>query len=187
VRVMPNMQINPTIQFLIVALAIAGVVIIVLRSWRTILKWVLAVAALVIAIVIGVPLLWENVVAPQVDPQTAETVSDVADLLSLLRPQPAPAPTQVQVTTRAPFAVSMLLFLLLLALGAAGYFWIRWHLATRRHAAGGEVPTAGKRRRKRRELEAPVVYVLSQSYDDDEEEGFDLGALAGIDLSHWGF
>jgi hypothetical protein len=100
----------------------------------------------------------------------------------------------VHVTTRAPFAVSLLLVLLLVAIAAAVYYWLRWRIELRRGGVSGSAGRVGRGRRRGRQ-EPRIVYVLeSPKCDDDDADevdgyvgvGVDLGFLDGLDPGLWG-
>ena len=58
-----------------------------------------------------------------------------------------------------------LVVVVILALLAVGYFWLRWKLAEAR-ASGRLQPTISRSHRRRQQLPQPVVYVLEQDLDD---------------------
>jgi hypothetical protein len=194
------------VQFIIILAVIVLGAILVARFWRTILKWLLLVAGLVL--IIGIVGLWlkNGTAVPQVDIQlpedaggVVETIAGLLDLAGAILPKSEPTcPTPTYVAPAGPsFGEILLSVLLVLALGGAGYFWIRWRIAGRR---GGVLPRPRHRRRRPDYDQQPVIYIVPE-YEDDEDdadgyvddadgyvdEGVDLGFLGGLDPGTWGF
>jgi hypothetical protein len=186
---MPN-----NVQWIIILAAIVLGAVLVARFWRAILKWLL-LAAGAIALVCLVGLWLKNgAVFPQADvqpPQGAggviETISDLLDLAGAVLPRSEPAcPAPTYTAPAGPsFGEVLLSVLLVLALGGAGYFWIRWRIAGR---GGMFLPRSRRRRRRPTRDQQPVIYVVPE-YDDveDEDEGVDLDFLGDLDPGLWGF
>jgi len=147
----------------------------VLVKWgKQILTALLVVAGVVVVGLIA----WALIQRPDVIPDdTAESVGDVADIVRFLTPKdepaaPAPAPTY---STPAPsgggFVAGLLVALLILALGVAGYFGLRWKLA---EWGGKRRPTARPGRPHSPQGQPPIIYVI------EADDGDDL-----VDLWNW--
>jgi hypothetical protein len=140
------------------ALAILAALILV--KWgKQILTALLIVAGVAIVGLIG----WALIQRPDVIPDdTAETIGDLADIARVVAPKsepaPAPAPQPAYTAPRAGgggFWAGALMVLVILALGAGGYFFARWKLAERER--GGLRPGPSRRRGTRGQ---PIIYVI---------------------------
>jgi hypothetical protein len=181
------------VQFIIILAAIVLGAVLVARFWRTILKWLLLVIGVIL--IIGIVGLWlKNAAVPQVDiqlPQDAGgvigTIAGLLDLASAVLPKSEPAcPAPTYTAPAGPsFGEILLSVLLVLALGGAGYFWIRWRITRRRDDI---LPRPQRRRRRPAYAQQPVVYIVPEETEwDDEDEGVDLNFLGGLDPGTWGF
>jgi hypothetical protein len=191
------------VQFIIILAAIVLAAVLVARFWRTILKWLLlALGVIVLVCLVG---LWlkNGAAVPQVDvqpPQGAggviETISALLDLAGAVLPRSEPScPAPIYTAPAGPsFGEVLLSVLLVLALGGAGYFWIRWRVARR---GGTLLPRSRRPRRRLTYDRQPVIYVVPE-YDYEEEDdadeadgyvdvGADLGFLGDLDPGMWGF
>jgi hypothetical protein len=180
-------------QFIIILAVIVLGGVLVARFWRTILKWLLLVVGVVL--LVGIVGLWlkNGAAVPQVDiqpPQDAggviETIVGLLDLAGAVLPRSEPAcPTPTYTAPAGPsFGEVLLSVLLVLALGVAGYFWIRWRIT--RHQ-GDILPRSRRRRRRPAYDQQPVVYVVPEYEEYEDEEDIDLGFLGNLDPGLWGF
>jgi hypothetical protein len=145
------------IPLLVVVGVVVSLAVIIARVWRTLLKWVLIVGGVAVVVAIA----WMLIQRPDVIPDdTQDTISDVADIARVFTPKDEPAAPVYQ--TPAPsgggFVAGLLVALLILALGAAGYFYARWQLV----GWGGlrSIP------RKHRQQDQPVIYVIEGQAND---------------------
>jgi len=179
-------------QFIIILAVIVLGAVLVARFWRTILKWLLLVAGVIV--IVGLVGLWlkNGAALPQVDVQlpedaggVIETIAGLLDLAGAVLPKSEPTcPMPTYVAPTGPsFGEILLSVLLVLALGGVGYFWVRWRIAGRK---GDFLPRSRRRRRRPAYDQQPVIYVVPE-YDDEEDEGVDLGFLSGLDPGLWGF
>lgn len=168
------------VQFIIILAAIVLGAVLVARFWRTLLKWLLLVVGVVLIVDLVGLWLKNGAALPQVDIQPSEDAGAV-----LPRSEPA-CPTPTTTAPAGPsFGEALLSVLLVLALGGAGYFWLRWRIAGR----GGDILPRPRRRRRRPAYDQqPVIYVLPEydECDDVEDEGVDLGFLGGLDPGNVG-
>jgi hypothetical protein len=181
------------VQFIIILAAIVLGAVLVARFWRTILKWLLLVAGVVLLVCLVGLWLKNGAALPQVDvqpPQGAggviETIAGLLDLAGAVLPRSEPAcPAQAYVAPAGPsFGEILLSVLLVLTLSGAGYFWVRWRIAGR----GGDILPRPRRRRRRPSYDRqPVIYVVPEYEDEEDDEGVDLGFLSGLDPGLWGF
>jgi hypothetical protein len=150
-------------------LAIVGGVGLVLLAALVLVKWgkqILTFLLVIAGVVVVALIAWALLQRPDVIPDdTAETISDVADIARVLKPEPKPEPAP-QPTYAAPrggggFVAGALTVLVLLSLGVGGYFFARWKLAERER--GNLRPGPGQRRKTQGQ---PVIYVIEGQADD---------------------
>jgi hypothetical protein len=148
-------------------------VVIVARYAKQILAFFLIVGGLLALGVIA----WAMLQTPSTPASTPSTegsgaggalhdVADIARLFTKAEPQPQPTYT-APASSGGGFVAGLLVALLIVALGAGGYFWIRWRLAESGGIAQQLLP-GNTRRKKRRKSDAPVIYVLQSPADDAE-------------------
>jgi hypothetical protein len=173
-------------------LAIVGGVGLALLAALILVKWgkqILTFLLVIAGVVVIVALIgWALLQRPDVIPDdAAETISDVADIARVLKPEPksepVPRPTY---TAPAPsgggFCAGVFAALLIVALGVGGYFYTRWKLSER--GLIRREPASQKRQRPARRPTQqqsppwaqwewpdapPVVYI--DGYDDDQGGG----------------
>jgi hypothetical protein len=151
-------------------LAIVGGVGLVLLAALVLVKWgkqILTFLLVIAGVVVIVALIgWAVLQRPDVIPDdTAETISDVADIARVLKPESKPEPAP-QPTYAAPsgggFCAGVFAALLIVALGVGGYFYARWKLSER----GSLRPEPRQRRKTQRQ---PIIYVIEGQADDLDE------------------
>jgi hypothetical protein len=164
------------------ALAILAALILV--KWgKQILTALLIVAGVAIVGLIG----WALIQRPDVIPDdTAETIGDLADIARVVAPKsepaPAPAPQPAYTAPRAGgggFWAGALMVLVILALGAGGYFFARWKLAEREHS--GLRPGPSQRRGTQGQ---PIIYVIEEPAHSPDE--YVMPWEGDYDLVPWG-
>jgi hypothetical protein len=152
-------------------LAIVGGVGLVLLAALILVKWgkqILTALLVIAGVVVIVALIgWALLQRPDVIPDdTAETISDVADIARVLKPEPAPQPTYTAPRGGGGFVAGVLTVLVILSLGVGGYFFARWKLVERGRGSLRPGP-----RQRRRTQGQPIIYVIEGQADDLGEYG----------------
>jgi hypothetical protein len=129
------------VKTILTLIGLAAVVIVVLKFGRQLLT--LAIVLAVIVVVAG--LAW---VLFQIADLDGETLGDVAAVARVFRPAPEPEP---KATTPAAVYVcgGAIGTLALAALGAAGFFWLRWRLERAGYSRRPQLPRQTARRSPR--------------------------------------
>lgn len=122
-------------------------------------KQILLFLFLAVGVVVLALIAWALLQRPDVIPSGAtETIGDLADIARVLKPESEPQPTYTApASSGGGFLAGVLVALVIVALGAGGYFFARWKLAER----GGL-----RRQRGKAGHGAPVVYVIQGQADD---------------------
>jgi hypothetical protein len=156
-------------------LLLAGLAVYIVARFA---KQILAVLLVIGGVIIVGVIAWALIQKPDVIPDTEEandTLDDIADIARFLTPKDEPEQASPsyspqgggRVGSGGGFLAGVLTVLVILSLGAGGYFYVRWRLAE-----GQRMKARGRRSRGARGWGdgAPVIYLVGgpdDEYDDD--------------------